>query len=146
MQVFSVTGTGMKMIRAIRKRRWTCLFIALIVPLGFLTKFYSGPASSWVNNSLGGILYVIFWSLLFSVLFTRTGPWKVALMVTGATFVLEFLQLWHPVFLENIRSTFLGAAFLGNTFVITDLFYYLVGLVVSGLLIGFLRKRDSGNT
>ena len=36
------------------------------------------------------------------------------------TCVLDVLQLWHPMFLENVRATFLGNAILGTTFVLWD--------------------------
>lgn len=130
-------------IRFLFSKRWTILSIALIVPVGFSTKLYNGPAASWVNNSLGGILYVIFWSLLFSFFFFRTRPWKISIFVLMVTCSLEFLQLWHPPFLESIRSTFLGVTLIGNSFTWTDLFYYLVGCAASVWLIQWLRHKEA---
>jgi uncharacterized BrkB/YihY/UPF0761 family membrane protein len=115
------------------------LAIAIITPLGFYSKFYEGPASEWVNNSLGGVLYVIFWCLLFSIPCSRVRPWKIALWVLLATCLLEVLQLWHPPFLETIRSTFIGGTLLGNSFTWLDFPHYLTGAAISWWLIGFLR-------
>ncbi len=85
----------------ISKQRWlTLLFIILIIPLGFFTKFYSGPAMNWISNSVGGLLYEIFWCLVFYFLFPKTRPFLIALIVLISTCFLEFLQLWHPPFLE----------------------------------------------
>jgi hypothetical protein len=121
------------------KKKWTLLAIIIVIPLGFYSKFYDGPASNWVNNSLGGVLYVIFWSLLFSVLIAGSKPWKIVSWVFMITCAIEFLQLWHPPFLETIRSTFIGAAFLGNSFSWLDIAYYVIGSLVSLGLLKFLR-------
>ena len=47
-----------------RQRRWTGLALVGLVPLGLYTKVYAGSAAAWVNNSLGGVFYVLFWCLL----------------------------------------------------------------------------------
>jgi hypothetical protein len=117
-------------------KRWTLVAIAMITPLGFYSKFYRGPGSHWVNNSLGGVLYVVFWSLIVSLLFKRARPWTIASLVLLVTCSLEALQLWHPGFLEAIRSTFIGVTLIGNSFSWLDMLHYLVGALASaGLLI-----------
>jgi len=96
-----------------------------------------------VNNSLGGILYVIFWSLFFSVIFQKAKPWKIATIVFIITTILEIMQLWHPIFLEIIRDSFIGRALLGTSFSRLDIVHYLFGLVLSFGLIKMLRKLES---
>ena len=126
----------------IYRKRWTLISIAIITPLGFYTKGYSGPAFRWVNNSLGGILYVIFWSLLFNLLFTRIRPIMIASIVLLVTCTLEMLQLWHPDFLEAIRSTFMGTTLIGNSFSWLDILHYLIGALASAGLLGALRGKE----
>ena len=46
------------------KRVIILILILVVVPLGFATKFYRGWGDNWVSNSLGGLLYVIFWCLV----------------------------------------------------------------------------------
>ncbi len=103
------------------------LILIVIVPVGFLTKFYSGPAQLWVNNSLGGLFYEIFWCLAFAFLLPKSNPLKIALWVFISTCTLEFLQLWHPQFLELFRSNFIGRTVLGNLFRWGDFPYYIIG-------------------
>ena len=125
----------------IRKNKWILLVIAFVIPLGLYSKVYDGPASSWVNNSLGGVLYVIFWSLLFSLLAVRIKSWKIVSLVFLITCTIEFLQLWHPSFLEAVRSTFFGVTLLGNSFSWLDMVHYVIGSLASlGLLI-ILRRQ-----
>jgi hypothetical protein len=127
------------LISYISKKKWTLLAIVLIVPLGLYTKIYNGPAFNWVNNSLGGVLYVIFWSLLFSLLAARSKSWKIVGLVFLSTCAIEFLQLWHPPFLETIRSTFTGATLFGNSFSWMDMVHYLIGALASLGLLKILR-------
>lgn len=126
----------------ILKRKWTILAIIIIVPIGFLTKFYSGPVHTWVNNSLGGILYIIFWSLLLFFIIPDVKPIKITFYVFIGTCFLEFLQLWHPRILELIRSNFIGRTILGTSFSLLDLFHYVVGLVLSLILLKYLNRIE----
>ena len=123
------------------QKKWTLAAILVITPLGFYSKFYTGPASAWVNNSLGGVLYVIFWSLVFSLLFYRSRPQKIVVSVFLVTCALEVLQLWHPPFLETIRSTFIGITLLGNSFSWLDLVHYLAGAALGFLILTGLQRH-----
>jgi hypothetical protein len=108
--------------------------LALVVPLGFATKFYAGPGSGWVGAHGGGILYEVFWIFVVLLLWPRLAPLRVAGGVFAATSALEFLQLFHPPFLKTIRATFLGHALIGSTFVWWDFPHYAVGCVAGALL------------
>jgi hypothetical protein len=128
-------------IRFITRNHRTLAALAIVIPLGFYSKVYSGPASHWVNNSLGGVLYVIFWTLLFSVICIRSRGWKITLAVWLITCILELLQRWHPQFLEAVRATFLGRTLIGNSFSWLDMVHYAAGALVSLLLLQILRKQ-----
>jgi hypothetical protein len=105
------------------------LFIALLLvtPLGFATKFYSGPLHAWVHDSMGGVLYEVFWCLAAAVFFPRVNIKKTAALIFTATCVLEILQLWHPPFLEAVRMTFIGRTLIGTSFSWLDFPHYLLG-------------------
>jgi hypothetical protein len=115
--------------------------IPIIVILGFASKLYRGPGRLWLNNSLGGVFYVVFFILLFSLFVKKRNILKVSIIVLSTTSALEFLQLWKPPFLQMIRSTFIGVTFLGNTFVATDFIYYLIG-AIAGFFLTYTSKRD----
>ena len=127
-----------------RDRRRNCatiLWLCLIVPLGFYTKFYNGPAAEWVHNSLGGVFYEIFWCLLAFWLFPRVAPATIAVSVLLGTCVLEFLQLWHPPFLEFLRGYFICRAVLGNSFTWSDFPYYSIGSALGWVWIKRLGRH-----
>ncbi len=116
-------------------------FLLLVTPAGFLFKFYSGPARWWFNNYGAGVLYEIFWILIIFFIFPRKGlinkipPW-----VFIVTCALEFLQFWHPMFLEKIRSYFIGSALIGTTFVWWDFPHYVIGCAMGWWLIKMIGR------
>ncbi len=120
----------------------TFLLLLFIIPLGFYTKFYSGPAHQWVNNSLGGAFYEVFWILLVFLILPDSKPFNIASIVFLATCILEFLQLWHPAFLELIRSDFIGRTVLGNSFNPGDFLYYLGGSFAGFIIIKSIKNRN----
>ena len=112
------------------------LFITVL--LGFALKYYPGPARDLLNNSLAGIAYVIFWCLLYKLIFPHVKAYKIVLIITLITCLLEFAQLWHPPFLNFLRSFSLGKIVLGTTFNWTDFPYYFLGGFCAWLL---LKKK-----
>ena len=124
-----------------KKVKWTLISILIIVPPGLYSKFYSSQATNWVNNSLGGVLYVIFWCLFAFLFLSNTKPWKIATAVFAITCFLEFLQLWHPSFLEFLRSNFIGRTILGTSFTWSDFPYYIVGCGIGWLWMKSLQKH-----
>ena len=126
-----------------RQRLIILLLLVVITPLGFLTKFYSGSAEDWMNNSLGGLFYEIFWCLVVTFIFTKIKPIKIAFWVFVGTCTLEFLQLLHPTFLEVIRNNFIGRTIIGNSFNWMDFPYYFIGSLLGYLILsGITRLSD----
>ena len=121
----------------------TLLSILIVTSFGFASKFYVGPDAKWFNDSLGGLLYEIFWCLVISIVLIKTKPWKIALSVFILTSALEFLQLWHTVLLEMIRSTFIGRTIIGTTFAPSDFIYYIIGSLASWMLLEKIKKSTN---
>ncbi len=119
----------------------TAVSLLIIVPVGFYSKFYRGPAASWVNDSLGGLFYVVFWCLAVFLVCPRWKPRPTAVGVLFATCVLEFMQLWHPPFLEFLRSYFLGRTILGTFFDWSDFPYYFIGSAIGWYWLTLLARR-----
>ncbi len=124
-----------------KQRILTLLSILIITPLGFLSKFYSGIGSKWFNDSLGGLLYEIFWCLVIFLILPKFKSINIAVGVFIVTCILEILQLWHPPFLELIRSNFIGRTVIGTSFVWSDFIYYLLGSALGWWWLERIRKR-----
>ncbi|QKQ76271.1 DUF2809 domain-containing protein [Nostoc sp. TCL240-02] len=115
--------------------------ILIVVPMGLLSKFYSGPAHQWFNDYGGDILYEIFWCLFAFWFFrSRTAIIQIPIWVFIITCILEFLQLWHTPLLNEIRTTLIGKLLLGTTFVWWDFPHYLLGCVLGWLWLRQLQK------
>jgi hypothetical protein len=134
-------GSAHRTIGAIT-RAPTAISLFIVVTLGICAKFYTGAARDWVNNSLSGVFYVIFWCLFASLLFPRAAAKRIVSAVFVATCILEFLQLWHVAFLERLRSFFLGRALLGTSFVWSDLAYYALGSGLGWLWVAGVRRLE----
>ena len=133
------------MIDFLEQNRWTILSLIIIIPVGFYSKFYKGPVDVWVNDSLGGAFYEIFWCLVVFLFLNKTAPWKIAVVVFSITCSLEFLQLWHPSFLEVIRSNFIGRTIIGTSFVWSDFIYYIFGSLVGWIWLVLLKNPTRQN-
>jgi hypothetical protein len=126
-----------------RSRTLAIVSLFAIVPGGVYTKFYQGPAADWVNNSLGGAFYEIFWCLLVFLILPNARTWVIALAVVLVTCMLEFMQLWEPAALTYVRGYFLGAALLGTTFSWSDFPYYFVGSAIGWFWLSSLQNKVS---
>jgi hypothetical protein len=122
------------------KQKWTLILLLLVTPFGFYTKIYLGPGASWVNDSLGGVFYKIFWCLLVFLLMVNARALVIATSVFMVTCFIEVLQLWHPEFLEIIRSYFIGRTLLGTSFNLYDFIYYFIGSGIGYLILTRLQK------
>ncbi|CAD5957470.1 hypothetical protein PCC9214_02957 [Planktothrix tepida] len=118
------------------------ILISLIalIPIGLASKFYKGPFDLWLNNSVGGVFYEIFWVLLVVFINPILSPGWVAFWVFIVTSILEFAQLWKPPFLEVIRATLLGRLLLGTTFSWWDFPYYVIGCGLAWLGLKYLKS------
>jgi len=125
----------------IRQRLALCLL--LMVPLGIGTKLYAGPAAEWIRAHGGGLLYVIFWTAVVSLLAPSLSPWKAAGGVFFVTCGLEFLQLWRPPILQAVRETFVGRALIGSTFDGGDFLHYGLGALLGALLVMSVRRTSA---
>ncbi|RLC45114.1 MAG: DUF2809 domain-containing protein [Candidatus Cloacimonadota bacterium] len=113
--------------------------LLIVTPLGFAIKFYNGPYDWWLNNCVAGVLYEIFWCMIIVFIIPNVPVFWIALAVFFITCSLEFLQLWHPPFLELIRSTFIGRSLIGTSFTYRDFPYYIIGCFIAWLWIKLLK-------
>jgi hypothetical protein len=122
---------------------YTIISMLIVVAMGFLFKFYNGFAAQWFNNYGAAVFYEIFWCLFGFLLVSHKAVRQIPLWVFGVTCGLEFLQLWHPPILEQIRSTFLGRTLIGNTFSWWDFPHYVLGCFLGWLWLQQLEVRGN---
>jgi len=115
-----------------------------VVTLGLFFKYYQGVGSEWFNNSFSTLFYEIFWCLFIFLWVRNTSAVeRIPIWVFIGTCILEFLQLWKPPLLQQIRSTFVGKMILGNTFVWSDFLYYILGSILGWLWLRQLNRINN---
>lgn len=133
------------------KSQGRCLiFISLliIVPLGILSKIYTGIAQDWVHDYSGDILYEIFWCLVIFGLIAQTKNTtkklevKIAVWVFIITCGIEISQLWFDLVPLSIRSSLIWRLLLGSTFVWWDFPHYALGSFLGWLWIVSIQKIE----
>jgi len=87
-----------------KKNIFAILIMTILIPVGISTKYYHGFGDNWVNNSLGGVLYVTFGVLLLS-LFLQAKAWKISVMALALTSIVEVMQLSNLPILQLLRSS-----------------------------------------
>jgi hypothetical protein len=116
---------------AANPRRRLLLCLAFLLPVGLASKLIPGQWAWWIRDYGGGVLYVVFWTLVLAALRLDWRRRTVVLTVLAITCSLEFLQLWHPAPLEAVRATFVGHGLLGSTFSWWDFPHYLLGSLIA---------------
>ena len=115
--------------------------LLIIIPIGFYSKFYRGIGANFINNHLAGTFYEIFWCLLIFLFFQKIKVVIIVIFVFLITCFLEFMQLWHPPFLEYLRGFFIGRTILGNSFNWNDFPYYVIGSLIGWFWISKLKQK-----
>ena len=116
------------------------IIVIILIPIGILTKVYSGIGSEFVTNYLGGVIYVVFFIVLASLVFPKASSRKVSLIVLYVTCLLEFSQLIHTPTLDQFRRNFVFRAIFGSTFNPFDFIWYFIGAISGFFLVLFVNK------
>ena len=99
----------------------------------------------WWRSCGGGIPYVVFWITFWFMIFPfRRSVLLISIFVTIFTCLLEFMQLWKPPWLTQIRATRFGAALLGSGFTWSDFPPYFIGGVVGYLILMLVSHFTTG--
>ncbi|NVO08529.1 MAG: DUF2809 domain-containing protein [Bacteroidales bacterium] len=129
----------MQIKEAVKKYYLKFALLLFLVLIGILTKFYNGFGFEFVHNHLGGLIYVVFWILFFSIIFPKTTPLKTSIWVFIVTTIIEFTQLIHTPILDKFREYFLFRALFGSIFNPIDLIYYLLGAFLGFFILNAFR-------
>jgi Protein of unknown function (DUF2809) len=98
-----------------------------VVPAGYLVRFSS---NTYWTSAFGAIAYQVVWMVLLQLFRPRLSLRITALLVFIFSCTIEVLQLWHPPFLQVIRTTLPGRLILGTTFRYDDFPPYFAGALL----------------
>jgi hypothetical protein len=121
------------------------LATAVTVALGLASRLYPTGWFLW-DRVLGEVLYTVAAYLVWAIIRGRKSPWVIAGIAFASCLAVELFKL-TGIPAEN-QHVFLVRWFLGMTFSVVNLGYYLLGVVPSALADsaarGVPRAQNSG--
>jgi len=128
------------------KPRSRLLYAALgagVIGLGLLWRSPFLGFSHFITKYGGSALWALLVFLCCGLVKARASTWRLVFAATVISFCVEFSQLYHAPWIDQIRAHRLGGLILGSTFSSYDLIAYLVGIGAGAILEVILRKRDA---
>lgn len=129
-------------MRSISPGQTKLFLIVIFIPLGLLTKGYSGFGDEFVNKYFGGVIYVVFFVLLASLIFPHSSTLKMPLTVVFITCLIEFSQLIQVDFLNILRKSLIARSLIGSVFNVFDFIFYFVGGLISYGILELLKNEN----
>ncbi|GGE95545.1 ribosomal maturation YjgA family protein [Hymenobacter cavernae] len=113
--------------------------------LGLASRKLGAYLPDFLREYAGDTLWalLVFW--LIGFLFTRKPSQWVANMALGFSFSIEVSQLYHTIWLDQLRDTTLGSLMLGHGFLWSDLACYACGIGLGYALEKLLNVSRAAN-
>lgn len=102
----------------------------LIVIAGLTSRHYAAYLPSLLSTNIGDALWALLVLILVLFIAPQMAVWRAGVIALAIAFAVEFSQLYHAPWIEEIRATTLGALVLGHGFVATDLLCYAMGVAL----------------
>ncbi len=128
------------------KGRSRLLYAALaagVIALGLLWRSPYLGFSPFIAKYGGSALWALLVFLCCGFVKARASTWRLMLAATVISFCVEFSQLYHAPWIDQIRAYPLGGLILGSTYSSYDLVAYLAGIVVGAILEAIFGKRET---
>jgi hypothetical protein len=126
-----------------QNRIFKIALMVLVFITALYTKEYRGQYQMIINNNIGGVFYVLFGSLLFSVIFRHRKLYLPVLLALGFTCLLEIIQWFRFPFMLELTSVKALAYVFGNTFSWLDFVYYAIGALIAFVVLVLLKHNES---
>lgn len=126
---------------ALRRNRLVyAIMITIVIVLGLLSRKMVNVLPDLLNIYLGDALWALMIFIGVGFIFTELETKTVALMGLVFCYFIELSQLYHAIWIENIRKTTLGGLALGYVFSWGDLLGYAIGISI-GVIIEVRRGQ-----
>ncbi len=114
--------------------------IIFIIAIGFHSRITPNHLPQWYTTYAGDFLWALLLFLLYCLVFRlKTKP---AFFISLATaYLIEISQLFHPAWLESLRSIKIFALVLGFGFLWSDISMYTLGISVAALLDSLITAK-----
>lgn len=118
--------------------------ICILICLGLPSRQMPEYLPDWYVIYAGDFLWAMLIFFLYGLVFDFSGK-KACCYAIATTYLIECSQLFHPAWLEYLRSTTLGALVLGFGFLWSDIVSYTLGIAtgtwINRAIIGKPKKE-----
>ncbi|MVM30551.1 DUF2809 domain-containing protein [Spirosoma sp. HMF4905] len=105
--------------------------------LGLASRYLLGEIV-FVRAYVGDVLWALMVYFGFATLFNHRSARTIGLATLLFSFGIEISQLYHALWIDNLRATRLGGLVLGFTFVWSDLVCYSIGVGIGWVIETYL--------
>lgn len=126
--------------RGHRKRRIYLLLIAATFLAGLATRWLKGSLPT-IGDMAGDATWATMVFFIIGFARPRASVGARALGAVAVSFAVEFSQIYHARWIDEVRSTWLGSMVLGSTFDWRDLFCYVAGVVLGVIVERWVGSR-----
>jgi Protein of unknown function (DUF2809) len=112
------------------------ILIILVIALGITSRKMEG-----IPMFFGDTLYAVMIYFGLRMVFINLNLKKTAILALLICFAIEFLQLYDAKWMLEIRRTSIGHYVLGQGFLLSDLGYYTLGIIMTFLIDSNWIKR-----
>ena len=117
-----------------RNRLHYALLIILAILLGLGSRKFPDILPSFLYIYLGDTLWAIMVFFIMGFLRPRNSRLSIGILALGFSFAIEFSQLYHAFWIDQVRHTALVGLIFGFGFLWSDLICYTIGIILG---IGF---------
>jgi hypothetical protein len=127
-----------------RNRLLQTVLLALVLGAGLLWRSRYLPLSPFLSKYGGDALWALAIFLGAGLCFRHASTLQITLIALGFAWGIEFSQLYHVPWLDQLRSSLPGRLVLGSTFNAPDLLAYVLGIVFGAAAECVCCKRRGG--
>ena len=128
-------------MRKVRSRKLYFIYGIVVVIIGLASRKVPSDLPLIISKYPGDVLWALMVFIIVGFLFTNITTKKVAIISLLFSFLIETSQLYHAIWIDNIRHTILGALILGSGFSWYDMICYIVGVSLGVLSEKYLIRR-----
>lgn len=110
------------------------LITLIVMTLGLASRKFMFIFPDTIAPFVGDALWAMMTYFGFRFLFPKFNLLRGFILAMIFSFTIEFSQLYQAEWINDIRSTTLGALVLGHGFLVEDLISYTIGIILGTLL------------
>lgn len=113
----------------------------LTILIGLISRLNFWP--KWVFFYMGDSIWAIMVFFIMSTLLPKASIRKRGLLSIVYAWLTEFSQLYQANWINEIRTTKLGALVLGKGFMWSDLLMYVIGVLIACIITKMLTNKNN---